>query len=106
MPQIRLDSFAKFLAPGLRLGWVTAAAPLVEKLTFCIHGSSLGACATTQARRPLLVALQFPSTEVQQFVQRCCIHFVRLSVRIVPSLRGSLTILPAGSLTLQICTEP
>ena len=47
--QVRLDSFAKFLAPGLRLGWVTAAAPLVEKLTFCIHGSSLGACATTQA---------------------------------------------------------
>jgi hypothetical protein len=36
----------------LRLGWVTAAAPLVEKLTFCIHGTSLGACATTQARWP------------------------------------------------------
>ena len=50
-PQVRLDSFAKFLAPGLRLGWVTAAAPLVEKLTYCIHGSSLGACATTQASR-------------------------------------------------------
>ena len=45
---MRLDSFAKFLAPGLRLGWVTAAAPLVQKLTFCIHGTTLGACATTQ----------------------------------------------------------
>ena len=50
--QVRLDSFAKFLAPGLRLGWVTAAAPLVDKLTFCIHGNSLGACATTQVSAP------------------------------------------------------
>ena len=45
---VRLDSFAKFLAPGLRLGWVTAAPAMVEKLNFCLHGSHLGACATTQ----------------------------------------------------------
>ena len=45
---VRLDSFAKFLAPGLRLGWVTAAPALVEKLTFCLHGTNLGAGATTQ----------------------------------------------------------
>lgn len=45
---IRLDSFAKFLAPGLRLGWITAAPLLVEKFTFCLHGTTLGACATTQ----------------------------------------------------------
>jgi hypothetical protein len=34
---IRVDSFAKFLAPGLRLGWVTAHPKIVEKLTMIIQ---------------------------------------------------------------------
>lgn len=45
---VRLDSFAKFLAPGLRLGWATGAPRLIQKLVSCIHGSALGACSTTQ----------------------------------------------------------
>lgn len=45
---IRLDSFSKVLAPGLRLGWATAAPALLEKLIFHLHGSTLGPCALSQ----------------------------------------------------------
>lgn len=34
---VRIDSFAKFLAPGLRLGWVTAHPRIVDKLTMTIQ---------------------------------------------------------------------
>ncbi len=45
---VRLDSFAKFLAPGFRLGWLTAHPTFVDKLTFHMHGTALGPCSTTQ----------------------------------------------------------
>lgn len=45
---VRLDSFAKFLAPGFRLGWVTAHPMFVDKLTWHMHGTALGPCSTTQ----------------------------------------------------------
>ena len=44
---VRLDSFAKFLAP-YRLGWVTAHATFVDKVTWHMHGTALGPCSTTQ----------------------------------------------------------
>lgn len=45
---VRLDSFAKFLAPGLRLGWATGAPAIIAKLAHCVAGTSLGASATSQ----------------------------------------------------------
>ena len=45
---VRLDSFAKFLAPGFRLGWLTAHPHFVDKFTFHMHGTALGPCSTTQ----------------------------------------------------------
>ena len=45
---VRLDSFAKFLAPGFRVGWLTAHPAFVDKLTFHMHGTALGPCSTTQ----------------------------------------------------------
>ena len=36
------------LAPGLRLGWATAAPALLEKLIFHLHGSILGPTAMSQ----------------------------------------------------------
>ena len=45
---VRLDSFAKFLAPGFRLGWLTAHPTFVDKFTFHMHGTALGPCSTTQ----------------------------------------------------------
>jgi kynurenine/2-aminoadipate aminotransferase len=46
---IRVDSFAKFFAPGARLGWVTARADVVRKLTSTIHSHTVGPCALSQA---------------------------------------------------------
>ena len=46
---VRLDSFAKFLAPGFRLGWVTAHPTFIDKLTWHMHGTALRPCSTTQA---------------------------------------------------------
>jgi len=45
---VRLDSFAKALAPGLRLGWATGSPAIIGKLASCVHGTALGPCATTQ----------------------------------------------------------
>lgn len=46
---------AQVVAPGFRLGWVTAAPAVIQKLVFQLHGISLGACSFTQARgRPVL----------------------------------------------------
>lgn len=39
---IRLDTFSKFLAPGLRLGWVTARNDVVEKLVSAIQAHTVG----------------------------------------------------------------
>ena len=48
-------SCAQTVAPGFRLGWVTAAPAVIQKLVFQLHGISLGACSFTQARgRPVL----------------------------------------------------
>lgn len=45
---IRCDSFSKTIAPGFRLGCVTAAAPLVEKIVFHVQVSSQQSCCLTQ----------------------------------------------------------
>jgi len=85
---VRLDSFAKFLAPGLRLGWVTAAAPLVQKLSFCIHGTTLGACATTQVS--LRFKTQFTSGQINgadTVCRRCVATGVHCNVRHQPGFR-------------------
>ena len=50
------------VAPGLRLGWVTAAPAVIQKLVFHLHGISLGACSYTQAcmRSPLPYPASLP----------------------------------------------
>lgn len=45
---VRIDSFAKFLAPGLRLGWVTAHPRITEKLTMTIQSHTVGPCSLSQ----------------------------------------------------------
>lgn len=45
---VRLDTMAKLLGPGFRLGWLTAAPPLVAKAGLSLAATSIGACAFTQ----------------------------------------------------------
>ena len=46
-------SVLQVLAPGLRMGWATAAPGLLEKLIFQLHGSLLGPTSLSQARCPV-----------------------------------------------------
>ena len=45
---VRLDSFAKMLAPGMRVGWLTAHPDLTARFCFAHHGSCLGANSVMQ----------------------------------------------------------
>ncbi|CAL8471435.1 g10977 [Coccomyxa elongata] len=45
---VRLDSFSKVLAPGTRVGWVTAAPSLIEKIIFHLQGVHVGPNSFTQ----------------------------------------------------------
>jgi kynurenine/2-aminoadipate aminotransferase len=46
---IRVDSFAKFLCPGMRLGWVSASPVLIDKLTMIIQMHTVGPSSFAQA---------------------------------------------------------
>jgi len=46
---IRVDTFSKFLAPGVRLGWVTARADVIAKLTSALQAHTVGPCSLSQA---------------------------------------------------------
>ena len=45
---LQMDSL-QVLAPGLRIGWVTAAPKLVERIIYHMQGIQLGANSFTQA---------------------------------------------------------
>lgn len=45
---IRFDSFAKFLAPGFRLSWVTAESSITEKMAMRLQSETLGANMLSQ----------------------------------------------------------
>ena len=45
---VRLDTFSKFLLPGMRLGWVTAQPDMLQKICFALHASTMGPCSYTQ----------------------------------------------------------
>jgi DNA-binding transcriptional MocR family regulator len=46
---VRLDSFAKSIAPGLRLGWATAAPMIADRMAMAVQATSLGGAMLSQA---------------------------------------------------------
>ncbi|PSC75895.1 B Chain Kynurenine Aminotransferase Ii Inhibitor [Micractinium conductrix] len=53
---VRIDTFAKFLAPGLRLGWAVAAPAVAEKLTHLMQAQTLGPSGLSMALTDALLA--------------------------------------------------
>lgn len=45
---VRIDTLAKLLGAGLRLGWVTAAPRVIAKLALIVNGSTIGAATLSQ----------------------------------------------------------
>lgn len=51
---VRLDSWSKVLAPGLRLGWVAAHPAMIELMALALHASLNGPPGVSQVFQPLL----------------------------------------------------
>lgn len=51
---VRLDSWSKVLAPGLRLGWVTAHPDMVDLMALALHASLNGPPGVSQVFQPPL----------------------------------------------------
>lgn len=45
---IYLGSFSKIMAPGVRVGWIVAPRPVVQRLSIVKHGSDLDVCTFAQ----------------------------------------------------------
>lgn len=54
---VRLDSWSKVLAPGLRLGWVTAHPEVVDLMALALHASLNGPPGVSQVVPPPPYAL-------------------------------------------------
>ena len=54
---VRLDSWSKVLAPGLRLGWVTAHPEVVDLMALALHASLNGPPGVSQVAHSTLHAL-------------------------------------------------
>lgn len=54
---VRVDTFAKLLGPGYRLGWLSGPPPVINKLALHFAAVSVGACSLSQVRT-LLVCLR------------------------------------------------
>ena len=65
---IYLGTFSKIMAPGLRVGWIVAPAPLIDKLVIAKQGTDLQASTFTQ-----MLAYEFTRSEFQeQHIERIC----------------------------------
>ena len=49
---VRLDSWSKVLAPGLRLGWVTGHPEVVDSMALALHASLNGPPGISQVCKP------------------------------------------------------
>ena len=79
---VRLDSWSKVLAPGLRLGWVTGHPDVVDLMALALHASLNGppgisqVCTTHHTQLPdtLLAQLKGTQSKDTNAVECCYVH--------------------------------
>lgn len=67
---VRLDSWSKVLAPGLRLGWVTAHPDVLNLMALALHASLNGPPGISQVQE-LEIALCRPCTAHSEVMTAC-----------------------------------
>ena len=80
------------LAPGLRMGWATAAPALLEKLIFQLHGSLLGPTSLSQARCTVVLPCCISPSTLPRAGSRyaaACQHLGASALRCLQSLHCS-----------------
>ena len=84
------------LAPGLRMGWATAAPGLLEKLIFQLHGSLLGPTSLSQARCTVALPCWPAFNSASQGPFPACHHLGDSALRCTSSPHGpaALQLLP------------
>jgi kynurenine/2-aminoadipate aminotransferase len=50
---VRVDTFAKLLGPGYRLGWASGPPAVIQKLSLHFAAVSVGSCSLSQVSRSM-----------------------------------------------------
>lgn len=111
---VRLDSWSKVLAPGLRLGWVTAHPDVVDLMALALHASLNGPPGISQVPTGFLLCMRWPDANrgwlctaqlvcLQTVVGKaCCMSAAPsalpiLAPSLVPSATWTTRLAPASS---------
>ena len=70
---VRLDSWSKVLAPGLRLGWVTAHPDMVDLMALALHASLNGPPGVSQVCYPACLPLLYTCLS---HMFHCCLYCI------------------------------
>lgn len=90
---IRLDTFSKFLAPGVRLGWTTCHPDMLEKICFSLHASTIGPCSFTQVMIAEVLAA-WGQDGLEQHLKKMQVDYKKRAA-IVQEAAGHLPALPS-----------
>jgi kynurenine/2-aminoadipate aminotransferase len=101
---LRFDSFSKIFSAGMRIGYVTAPIPLLERINLHIQGTNLHNCGVSQAMVSQLLQAWDGWNGLDSHVKKVASFYGRRRDWIVEAAEKYL--LPAGSAPLASWTVP